>query len=734
MAEAFLTTRQGAIDSLTLYRYDISDSIIADSLKMEKFKFRLQNRLDILIYDIESTCFFTLAKLPDDQTSQYKIHGSKQIFAPFKNTQLISNIISKLLKIELSKHYKQFFNQNIFYVTTVDLSPFHLLKAFEFNVEVFPTGHYLIHILPVSKIVSSKAPVDKNYINNLKIANANNSKEDVMEFNLINIEKFYRKKINLLHQQLTKHIDETIMGSTNFIATFDYHFLANYSPELFQKVTEHTTKNLNQTIKFLDPILDNFKLPEFFNLSPEKYLKANILSPIIKNNLLVGRQAETITLHSKTTTQYGVRLEYTRDDIAPDELIATFPKNKELLRLLNECNLPITLKAKVEQKEGWKHLHITQIFLNSKDRYTKSSIQSSSYFNGIYRPASNCNILPIVYDDLNIAVFNQLVGSFNQGASNFKILPPIFLCKDNIIQRAKIQEVISAESNKTMIAVFCRYKLPNEYFAPVKSFKFQIYQGDTSDNAQNRPKLSNFVCKCLEKLGGVVTAISDTHVSKESYFIGIDLGHTTVGDEKFSNLAMTIFDKRGLLISTHIEKELPRKENLIEDDCIRSFQQLSTTLSNKGLSKPKQLIIHRDGKLHSNDIIALTNSIQAVWRNIKIDIVEIIKSGFPVIVMKDENGRAINLESGSSYQNDQHKYSILVTNTQADDHSTIIRPLIIKHKYGDTDFHKIVDQVYWFTKVYTSNLYNSTRLPATTLKANNIVSTSTKQHKATYLG
>jgi len=114
--------------------------------------------------------------------------------------------------------------------------------------------------------------------------------------------------------------------------------------------------------------------------------------------------------------------------------------------------------------------------------------------------------------------------------------------------------------------------------------------------------------------------------------------------------------------------------------------------------------------------------------------VEIIKSGFPVIAMKDDKGNAINPSSGSSYQDNEHKYSILVTNIQAEEHSAVISPIIIKHKSGNTDFNKIVDQVYWFTKVYTNNLYNSTRLPATTLKANNIVGTSAKQHKSTYLG
>ena len=123
-----------------------------------------------------------------------------------------------------------------------------------------------------------------------------------------------------------------------------------------------------------------------------------------------------------------------------------------------------------------------------------------------------------------------------------------------------------------------------------------------------------------------------------------------------------------------------------------------------------------------------------MWGALKLDIVEIIKSGFPVIAKHNTRGDSENLSSGSAFRDDVARYAILVTNTQADQEKAILNPIIIKHKYGETAFSKIVDQVYWFTKVYTNNLYYSSRLPATTLKANNIVVTSNKVHQSTYLG
>lgn len=734
MPEAFFTTRTGFVDSITLSRYDYLDWIIEDQTKKDKLKYWLEKKSGFSIYAIEDTCFFTFSELVDESTNQYRINGSKTISAPFKNTQLISNLISTLIKEELSKHYKQHLNQNIFTIETVDLYPFHLLKAIEFNIEVFPTGHYLIHILPLTKIVGSKSPIDKNYINHLKSTNQNNSNTNEMEFSLVNTDKFYRKKIDILDKELIKKIDETMADNTNFIATFDYHFIANYSPDLFGKITENTSKNLKNAIHFINPVLDNFKLPDFLKLSEEKYLRVNVLELETKYNLLVGSRSENVTLHSKTNTQFGVRLEYTRDDILPDKLIAIFPKNETVLEQLTQISLPLSIKAKVEQRENWKLPYITKLFTNPNDIYSKSNVQRASFYNGIYKPVSNWNILPIVCDNLNIEIFSELVTTFNRGSESFNILPSIMIVKNTEINREQVHETIHALKNRTMIAVFCKYQMPQDFFEPIKNLKLQIYQGDTTDNNQNRAKLSNFVCKCLEKLGGVVCAIADTHTDDSGYFIGIDLGHTTHGEEKFSNLATVIFDRRGLLIGNSIVKKIPRKENLIESHCTTAFKKLSATLAKNNLPKPTQIVIHRDGKLHSTDIISLTNSILNVWGNIKVDIVEIIKSGFPVIAMKNETGAAINPISGSSYQDNDHKYSILVTNIQAEEQSAVISPIIIKHKFGDTDFNKIVDQVYWFTKVYTNNLYNSTRLPATTLKANNIVGTSFKQHKPTYLG
>ena len=165
------------------------------------------------------------------------------------------------------------------------------------------------------------------------------------------------------------------------------------------------------------------------------------------------------------------------------------------------------------------------------------------------------------------------------------------------------------------------------------------------------------------------------------------------------------------------------------------ISELNKIILNKKLVSPTHIIIHRDGKLHHSDVESLSESIKDIWGNeTSIDIVEIIKSGYPVMVYKNDAGKAENLQSGWAYQDIKNKYALLVTNTQADEYENLIRPIVIKHRYGNTDFTQIINQIYWLTKIYTNNLYYCTRLPATTQKANNIAGTSDKVHQASYLG
>ncbi len=732
MLEAYLSSKSGHIHEISLYRYDFESHITSDNFKFNNLKRRLEKAC--IIYDITNTCFFTFDKLKDDMTEDYRLNGSKVMSTPFANTQLVSRLLATILKKQMLIHFKQFLNYNTFIIESQSISPFTLLKCVEFNIEVFSDGNYFIHAIPVSKIISESNPIDKYYLFKLKSSNQNNSNLDRMEFHLIHSRSFYRKKLDLLDDKIQVLADEILNKDGDFLASFNYEFIASFSPEVFGEIHERSSKEIKSSLILVKQFLEKITMPSSFNLSEDVFKKVTLNEPLNKSNLLVGKVSELVTIHSKTPTQYGLRIEYTRDELSKELPIDNFIKNIDLENDILGLELPKTLRVIIKEKEYWKKPYISKIVKENSHEHALVSNQAASFYHGIYKPVLNGTILPIIFGDLDIGLFIELLNIFNKGGKNLKVLDPIVIEKNEEIDINEINALIGENKINTLIPVFCRYQMPKDIFANLKGFKYQIYQGETNNSKQNRAKLSNFVCKCLEKLGGITSAIASSEDCKDKYFIGLDLGHSTKDKIKFSHLAMTIFDQNGIQVGSFVKKNIAPKENLILQDCKDVLEQLNGKLKFKSLPIPKSIIIHRDGKLHASDIDALKNSVNAIWPNISIDIVEIIKSGFPLVLIKKDSKTAVNPDSGSFYLDEEHKYAILVTNIQAQDKNTFVNPIILKHKFGQTDFKELIDQVYWLTKVYTNNLYNSTRLPATTLKANNIVGTSLKNYQASYLG
>jgi hypothetical protein len=433
------------------------------------------------------------------------------------------------------------------------------------------------------------------------------------------------------------------------IATFDYHFIANYSHKIFGEITENTIKELTSSIDFLAPISGLMELPDF------------------------------IELHNKPFFEIGIN------------------------RLANRNNLLIGSDKKVRE-------------------------QKAAFYNGIYQPVSDKVIQPITVDGVKTDLLNDLLQTFNQGGS-IEILNTIKLSSNENIDTSVFKELKKQFKGKLLLTIFTKYQQPKDYFDSIYKLgiRLQMYQGQI-----DKYKLSNFTVKCLEKLGGTLNIINNTFEPETTYFVGIDLGHTTQNKKKYSNLCVVLFDNRGRLLAHKVIQEIPRNEALDMSALAQAMYSFEELIKKERLPYPQKLIIHRDGKVLDQDIESVDMVIKKGLKINDYDIVEVIKSGYPVIAAY--NGQCYrNLESGNSWTLSDKRYAILVTNIQADEKGSVLRPIVIKHRHGVTEFSKLVEQVYWFTKVYTNNLYNSTRLPATTEKANNLVGTSDRRFVSTYM-
>jgi hypothetical protein len=633
MTYEFITSRKGQINQINLFRYDITDRYQNDHQGRLKFLTWLNKKSGVNLYSFDEKSFLTFDKMPDISGPQYRHRSSVTMMAPFSNTEKISNYLGKLIRKKFEENYERFLSANIFKVSELNLSPFKLKKCFIFDLEVFEDGCFFINLLPTTKIVSEDN-VSIDFVKRLIREYPYTTNQEEPKITLINVDKFYRKKIELSSRNINKIFE--IIECKNFIATFDYEFLAQYSPQIFREITKQTIKKVNQSIEFLMPISNEIKLPGFVKMETKPFYKVKYTKISAQNNLEVG-----------------------------------------------------------------------QNFITGK--------QSAAHFKGIYKSVCSKIILPICYEKDYLEDFSNKVNELNRGGQ-IEILSKIDLKKNDPLPIEKIR-------------------------APLKKLKvhYQLFYGELGSSFDANARLSNFTVKCLEKLGGILCVIHNTYEPETTYFIGIDLGHTTVGEEKFSNLGMVLFDHKGIIVKTYVEKKIIRNEALTEKTVSKCFDILLSQLKRIGKPHPQKIIIHRDGKLHKSDIEIIIKQLSELFDIWNVDVVEIIKSGYPVmgrLEINDENGEKKygNPESGDCWILAEKKYAILATNTQSTEKGAIINPIIIKHRLGETSFEVILNQIYWFTKVYTNNLYTSSRLPATTLKANNVVSTSMKEHKASYLG
>lgn len=642
----FITSKKGKLEKLTLFKYKLTEDVISQTEQCEKFKNWLIKSDDIKLYDLNSNGFKTFQAMKEESTWQYNFESSIEIFAPFENTQQISSYISFLIRNALEKKYQRFLSENVHVTETIDLSPFVLKKAIEYNVELFNDGELLVHFLPTTKITSPN-DISYSYLQGLK-SNFIRPVDDI-EISLIESQRYRRIKIDLFSQEELEKSQKFINEHENVLATFNYHFIASYSPEIFGKVVKETIKDIDKSIFYLQDKLSNINFEGFFNFQEKPFHRINIHQFGNENNLVIG-------------------------------------DNK---------------------------------FVNK---------QSAAYYSGMFRPANNCAIIPVLVDNYKDSNFSELINRFNKNSEMFELLEPIRI--DSKLD-SRFDELISIKrksKKKLLAAIFTEYQQPNDFVEPLKKSKtsFQLYLG-----AIDNFKLSNFTVKCLEKLGGQLSIINDTAENENTYFVGIDLGHSQNDRGKFSNLALVFFDNKGNFIHSAINKNLDRNEAISSEVIWSCFASFRKYLKENNLPSPEKLVIHRDGKLHLDDIKSIVKQSKKQLNVDNVEVLEIIKHGYPVFACFDL-GAYMNLKSGDCFL--YKNYAILITNIQADEKNAIINPIIVKHKIGVDSMEKLTKQVYWFSRIYTNNLYNSTRLPATTLKANNIVGTSLKTHQATYEG
>src|SRR5690606_2022995 len=219
MTKAYLTSKKGKITEISIYKYAFINQVRYSPFTKKRYLTRLKQKLGDVLFDINEKTFCSLKPISTPSMHTRLIY-EKSIKIPILNTQEASFLISKLIGIELNKHFKSF-NKNVFVVNTFNCGPFNLLKAIEFNVEVFPDGEYLVHLLPISKITSSSS-LSIDYLNRLRSSCQANQNVETLLFNVFDSEKFKRVSLDFMAKDFETRAKSLINSNINYYATFNY--------------------------------------------------------------------------------------------------------------------------------------------------------------------------------------------------------------------------------------------------------------------------------------------------------------------------------------------------------------------------------------------------------------------------------------------------------------------------------------------------------------------------------
>lgn len=655
MTMSFITSKRGKIESLEIYKFKFSDSLLKQDNQLNKFIKWIRCNDNILLFNINNVGFSTFNKIEISDTWQFSFMEKITLKPPFDNLQEISSYLGSIFRKNISQFYLRFQNLNEFIIEEIDVNEFKIYKNIEFNIDFFSDGHFYLHFSTISKIVSSNN-IDIAFLNSLRNKLIRKDQKDI-SINLIEQQNFKRKKICLVREDIENEAKSYIENHKNVIASFDYKFLSSFLERDFQYIANELSKEIEATIAFVEKVIRSIDFCPLFDFQEKPFYK-------IENVIQIG----TI------------------------------------------CNLTVGNNQNVFK-------------------------QSAAYHNGVYKTLDNCLLVPVYMDRYDEVVnFSELFSLFNKNANNFEIGTALRINSSdnscfNVLKNIQEQE----QNRKVLFAIFVEYEMTNDVIKELRRSKvqFQLCLGGNKDTFE----LSNFIVKCIEMHGGLLSIIKDLGETEGTYFIGIDLGHAHIEGKRFSNMALSFFDEKGIYIHNGIERNLILNEALDPiafSNILRGFKKYLYKMKK---TYPIRFVVHRDGKNHKNDTHIINESILAIFNLSDVDIIEIIKQGQPIFAGYNTKYRKFhNLDSGDFYMDEKHKYALLMTNTQADKKNELVNPITIKVQQSIKPLDHIVNQVYWFTKIYTNNLYNSSKLPATTQKANNIVGTSNTIHISTFKG
>ncbi len=240
-----------------------------------------------------------------------------------------------------------------------------------------------------------------------------------------------------------------------------------------------------------------------------------------------------------------------------------------------------------------------------------------------------------------------------------------------------------------------------------------------------RETTANMLAKIGIRRKGIPWKMGSVNVEENDHvFIGIDLGHDR--RKRVANLSMVAIDNQGCVLAWQVLEGLNMTETIAEADLGLCYQELL-----KQIRKPLNgVTIHRDGIAVEG--LDLHLKVLANLGVVEVSFLEVIKENVPILGFRAmHESKLIWLDAFRGYYVHTDKLAFLVTSDQSRDLGAAPVPIKLRMLQGQRGIRAMTEEVFWLTMAYSVNLFLPSKLPITTLLANNIAYTGDLIHFST---
>jgi len=221
---------------------------------------------------------------------------------------------------------------------------------------------------------------------------------------------------------------------------------------------------------------------------------------------------------------------------------------------------------------------------------------------------------------------------------------------------------------------------------------------------------NNIAAGLFSKAGGQICRIANMP-GHSDMFVGLDFSGISVRAPGMS----FIFANDGTQLGWQLG-DSQNGEKMSDSNLFNMLRNCFDTYTERMKKTPKHITFHRDGKFYENlDVI---KNFEQTY-DIDIDVVEVLKSGAPVIfnVESDDVGNKIfvNPNAGDSFILSDNEMIISTYGTlEMGRLEASVRPLRIRKRHGKTDIETLSKQILYLSRIHGSSLAKHPRLPVTT--------------------